>query len=241
MELSLNFFSQYLQKMEIVEIFFDENIYKDESNNSGNYDVVYLLHGYQGDASDWKHRTGILEYIIGKRIICVAISGDNSFYLENVLGFNYEAFLLKEVNDRVRLMFPNIIQHQHIAGLSMGGYGALRLALLHPDLFETVGAFSTVADIFQLEKQKNLSQINLQMLLESNVDVDLFKIILKSKLITTRISLFCGLSDPYLEMSNRLFSELKEKGANITYKEIPGAHDWNVWDKCLKDFLAELN
>lgn len=238
MKLTVSFFSQALQKSEDVALFFDEAIF---SVPDQELQVVYLLHGYQGEASNWEHKTKIEELVTNKPVIGVALSGDNSFYLGNVMGFNYETFILEEIDHYLNQLFPTFKLHKNIAGLSMGGYGALRLALKYPGRFESVGIFSTVADIEELAKTQRLPQINLAQLIQDNSDADLFKMIAATNQFPTKIMQYCGLNDPYLEMNKKLYQALSDQDAPVVFYQNPGTHDWQFWNNCLQDFLALLN
>lgn len=237
MKISIDFFSVALQKNSNLDIFFDENIV---NKSLKKIEVVYLCHGYGGDGKSWEKNTRLSQFVLGKHIIAVAISADNSFYLPNVMGFNYEEYILKDIRNIVEFVFPNMEKRENIVGLSMGGYGALRLALLYPKIFHNVGIFSTVADVEQLAESRRLPQINLNQLLSDNTRTNLFRIIENSVEFPYKIIQMCGLSDPYLEMNERLHEVLKSSDKNVSYTKNEGGHDWDFWNESLEKFLDYL-
>lgn len=119
------------------------------------YPVLYLLHGYCNDYSTWERYTSIERYAEERRIAVVTMSAENNMYMrlsdvkqENpvrkLVEPDYETFLIKEVPEFVTSMFPvsEKPSDTYIAGLSMGGYGALCNGFRYPEKFRAVGAFS---------------------------------------------------------------------------------------------------
>ena len=92
------------------------------------FKTLYLLHGIFGNYTDWVSGTRIQRWAEEKNLAVVMPSGDNAFYINtNMPTFDYEQFIAKELVDVTRRMFPLSDKREDtfIAGLSMGGYGAL--------------------------------------------------------------------------------------------------------------------
>lgn len=237
MILNIDFFSDALQKNTRIDIFLDENVINE---NTESMEVIYLCHGYGGDGQSWEKHTRLTQFILGKPILAVALSADNSFYLPNFMGFDYESYVLEDVPKLLKFLFPNITQKNNIVGLSMGGYGAMRMALLYPDKFNKVGIFSTVADIKELEQLHRLQKLNLKQLLDDNENIDLFELAENNQQFPKEVFQMCGLLDPYLKMNKRFYETMKSNGASISFTTIDGGHDWIFWNNALEVFINKF-
>lgn len=205
------------------------------------YPVVYLLHGYSGDHTNWPEKTGV-EILADKyETIIVCPDGDeDSWYFDSPLDSSsqYETFIIHEV-------IPFIDQYFHtnaspakraITGLSMGGHGALFLAFRHPQLFGAVGSMSGGLDIRPFADNWNIkdqignieefparwdsvSVVNLPDLVES---------------VTFSIIIDCGVDDFFLDVNRAFHRKLLEKGIAHEYIERPGGHSWEYWDNAIK-------
>jgi len=105
----------------------------------GPFPVYYLLHGLSDDHTAWVRRTSIERYVQNVPMIVIMPNGDRSFYCDAFdRGFNkYESFIVRDLVDFVDTTFRTIPSRKGraIGGLSMGGYGALKLALKYPDVY----------------------------------------------------------------------------------------------------------
>lgn len=124
------------------------------------YPVLYLLHGYWNDCSSWERYTSIERYAEERRIAVVTFSAENNMYMnlgdvkeetdiDKLMEPDYTKFLIKELPEFVTSMFP-VSQKAHdtyIAGLSMGGFGALCNGFANPSKFRAVGAFSPLPSL----------------------------------------------------------------------------------------------
>ncbi len=102
------------------------------------FKTLYLLHGLLGNYTDWVNQTRILKWAEEKNLAVVMPSGDNSFYFRSRTPWNdYETFIGEELVNMTRKMFPLSDKREDtfIAGLSMGGYGALRNGIVYSDTF----------------------------------------------------------------------------------------------------------
>jgi len=112
----------------------------------GPFPVLYLLHGLSDDNTAWTRRTSIERYVEGLPLIVVMPNGQRSWYVDAVgkRNENYETYIATELVGFVDRTFHTIpeARGRAIAGLSMGGYGSLLLAVKHPDIFSVAHSFS---------------------------------------------------------------------------------------------------
>jgi S-formylglutathione hydrolase FrmB len=117
--------------------------------SEGKYPVLYLLHGLSDDYTIWQRRTSIERYVADMEIAVVMPDADTSFYSDMVHGRKYWTFLSEELPEIVHDFFPNISEKREdtfVAGLSMGGYGAYKLAL-GTDRFAAAASLSGAVDL----------------------------------------------------------------------------------------------
>ena len=105
------------------------------------YKVLYLLHGLSDDHTMWMRRTSIERYTSDLDVVVVMPNADRSFYTDMKHGLKYWTFISEELPGIVKQLFPVSPRREDtfVAGFSMGGYGALKLALNRPDLFTAAG------------------------------------------------------------------------------------------------------
>ncbi|MGH9960456.1 MAG: alpha/beta hydrolase, partial [Pyrinomonadaceae bacterium] len=110
------------------------------------FPVLYLLHGVTGQSSDWLERTRIALYATKYDLFIVMVEGGNGWYTDSatVPADKYESYILKELMPQVEGRF-RVSQERAgraVAGLSMGGYGAVKFGLKYPETFALVGSMS---------------------------------------------------------------------------------------------------
>ncbi|MGP6139245.1 alpha/beta hydrolase [Jeotgalibaca sp. A127] len=203
----------------------------------GPYEVLYLLHGHSDDQHAWLYNTGLTRYL-GERNLAVFMPQVHlSFYTDMVSGGNYWTFISEEFPQKLHHMFrlSDKREENFVAGLSMGGYGAFKLGLRHPERFRGAASFSGAVDIVSLwEADTNRNQTftlsfgSLEALRGS--DDDLVALIEKLSPEDVLPSFYqsCGTEDFLIE-NNRLFKKLLEP-FDLVYKERPGTHNWDFWD-----------
>lgn len=185
------------------------------------YPVLYLFHGYGNNLKQWCGYTNIELYAEERQIAVVMISAENKFYLNHEQDLFYD-FIEEELPEFITNTFPisNEAKHTYIAGLSMGGYGALYHGLKNPQKYNAIGAFSAAIDIKDEAPSLN----------------DFIK---QEKLPLIYIT--CG-EDDFLYKNNIIFvSKLKDMKADYTWvSEAAYAHEWRFWDLCIERFLDWL-
>ena len=213
------------------------------------YPVLYLLHGLAGDHSSWERRTSIERYASAYDLVIVMPNGDRSFYTDAQEGFRYWTMLSEELPQVVSSLFhvSSDREKTFAAGLSMGGYGALKLALRCPDKFAAAVGLSSVADIksriFNPQPTTELEHIFLKDGVFADPDNDLMLLADKAIKSTTppRIMSVCGTEDGLYE-NNQTFRRHMEaiNYPNYKYMEAPGSHSWDFWDKWIQTALQFL-
>ena len=211
------------------------------------FPVLYLLHGLSDDHTIWLRRSNIERYAAQYNVAVIMPDGGRSFYTDMKHGDAFYTALAKELPEFVNRMFPVSTERKDtfIAGLSMGGYGALKIALRDPERFAAAGIMSAVTDIpekftskvFDMRLWQNIFGSAEEAVADGN---DLFT--LAQKLAGSKncpkVAHFCGDNDFLLADNRKLRDEMQRLQWNgYFYKETPGAHNWDYWDKHIQDIL----
>lgn len=212
--------------------------------------VLWLLHGLSDDGSSWLRHSRIEQYAEKYGLVVVMPSAGRSMYCDNVLGQNYFTHIADELPNYLSLVFglSRKREDNFIAGLSMGGLGAAKIALTYPERYSALGCFSGVLDIgpmplvlnddmrnefsFMLEAFDDVekSPLNPTALLDAKRDKDL------------KMYITCGLQDNLL-VTNYLFKERADAlGIKAHYVFEDGTHEWEYWNRHVRlfiDFIME--
>ncbi len=200
------------------------------------YKVLYLLHGLSDDHTIWMRRTSIERYASRYGICVVMPNGHRSFYTDMKYGGNYYTYITKELPARMREFFrvSDRREDNFIAGLSMGGYGALKAALREPDKYAAASALSAVTDIaaFCGERSSLFTSIFGEELKVPDED-DLKKLAEahKNDEIKPRIYIGIGRQDGLYDQNVKFKKILEDNGYAPTYRESDGVHCWEFWDE----------
>ncbi len=213
--------------------------------------TLYLLHGLSDDHTAWFRNTRILSYAQKYYLAIVMPAVNRSFYSDMVHGAKYWSFVREELPRVMESYFP--LSHERAgrfaAGLSMGGYGAMKLGLADPARYSAVAALSApmwlhvamdenimdaafvkeLCDIFG-DREGLINGIgNLEKLADA-----------LDPTTAPRIFAACGTED-FLYESNEVFMARFQEKLSIRYDREPGAsHTWDYWDKAIQDVLAWL-
>jgi putative tributyrin esterase len=218
-----------------------------DASRTTRYPVLYLLHGLMGHYSDWVSRTNLADYAAGHRMIVVTPEGNDSWYVDK-----YESYILQELIPDVQKRYRTIEARyaRSIAGLSMGGYGAIKFGLKSPATFVFAGSMSGAFAITRLSEEQirnagwgdSYNAFGAESS-ETRVGNDLFAII--EKLTPGRVNSLpyfyfdCGTEDsPLIFPSNRDLSALMfEKKIPHEFRQLPGDHAWAYWDRQVQEVL----
>ncbi len=218
------------------------------------YPTLYLLHGLSDDHTIWTRRTSIERYAAEKNIAVVMPAVARSFYQDMASGPKYWTFLSEELPALCQQFFPLSAAREDnfAAGLSMGGYGALRLGLVKPESFAAVASFSGALDIVRRLRDagKPASRVTREEWvgifgthLKAPTSANLWLAAAKVAASTgpkPKLYLACGTEDELLEDSRTFREHLKAIELPVTYAESPGAHEWRYWDAEIQRMLDWL-
>lgn len=223
------------------------------------FKTLYLLHGIVGNHIDWLYGTRIQRYAEERDLAVVMPSGENSFYLDQPWNLAmYGEFIGREVVEFTRRSFPLSRKREdtYIAGLSMGGFGALRNGLKYHDTFGAIislsGAFITDETLLiKEEKPMFPSQTeefkhscfgpDLDAALKSDANPKvLIETLAKQNIEFPAIYLACGRQDFLLEKNDDMAKTLEKNGVTYLYETGPGGHEWDFWDTYIKHALEWL-
>ena len=217
------------------------------------YPVLFLLHGLTGHCTDWTTRTNVADYAAAYRMIIVMPEGNNSWYIDSagVTADKYEQYILSELIPDVESRYRTIQSRygRAIAGLSMGGYGAIKFGLKTPNQFVFAASMSGALAATRATEQdrgagwdefvKTFGPVN-SPTRKAN---DLFE--MTAALTPARIAALpyfyfdCGTEDSATNLgANRELSELFiQKKVPHEFRELPGNHSWGYWDQQIQEVL----
>ena len=218
------------------------------------YPVLYLLHGGSGSFRDWLNQVtdkSLLHKLVDQysMIIVNPEGGTTSYYFDSPLdkGSQFETFISKEVVEKIDGMYRTLKDRKArmIAGLSMGGHGAMFIAARHPELYCAAGSMSGVMNIntktwnvpadFAKSRAANFARL-LGPAKDSLQPYPEYTIVgMTDRLKTNDVKLMfdVGVDDFLIEPNRELHRKLLANGTPHDYIERPGKHDWNYWTNAL--------
>ena len=217
--------------------------------------VVYLLHGRGQNFQDWSIHSDISRYAL-QGLILVMPEGNSSFYLNAALRpqDRYEDYITRDLVMDVEARFPAKTGrgNRAIVGISMGGFGAVKLALSHPELYAFAAGLSSAIDV--PERQFALGHARQWWLFRSifgpmgsaeRAARDPFSMVLHADpKAAPYLYLTVGEQEPLLEPNQRFAELLKKQGFAFEFHTMPGLHDWTQWAAqipgCFEGLLREL-
>ena len=208
------------------------------------YKVLYLLHGFHGDNTSWL-RNSLIELYATEYNICVVMpDAKNSFYTDMKYGCNYYMAIAKELPKLICNSF-NVSDKREdtfICGLSMGGYGALKIGLRECSRFAACAGLSSVADM--KTRVNRHAEFNIMDLIfgEERIVPDednLFYLAdkMNDNADKPRIYLACGTGDALYPMNIKFKEKLESLDYDFTYREGEGIHNWYFWNEYIKYVL----
>lgn len=218
---------------------------------AGPHKVLYLLHGMSDDHTIWQRRTAVERYVEPLPLVVIMPAADRSFYVDMARGPRYGTMLAEELPRVVANLFHVSAAREDtfVAGLSMGGYGAFKLALDHPERFAAAASFSGAVDMgFRLNGGdagwlREMEGIFGPAAEFSGGPHDLLA--LATRLAATdqlppRLYQWCGTDDFLIEHNRNFVAHARKLGLPVDYSEGAGGHTWDRWDDQLRRFLVWL-
>ncbi|MDT7615692.1 MAG: putative tributyrin esterase [Pseudonocardiales bacterium] len=212
--------------------------------------VLYLLHGLSDDDTTWLRRTSIERYAAPLGLAVVMPQVHRSFYADEVHGGRYWTFLSEELPALVDGFFRVSTRREDtfVAGLSMGGYGALKWALRQPERFAAAASLSGVLDVDALSRAARHRPED-PRLLERVFGADgpgggpddlLHLLDGADPALLPALHVCCGTEDELVAGNRRFLDRAAARGIAVASDLGPGVHDWAYWDARIQDVLARL-
>ena len=218
------------------------------------YRVLYLLHGFSADESDWQRFSRIESYAQLKNVAVVMPDGYNSFYENSPFGAAYSRYVAEELPKAMEAVFPisSKRENKFIAGLSMGGGGSYKLALRYPDRYAAAASLSggLVSKVSSspsgVSSRSNQWRDFAYGLNREYYDPEFsdLKVLLKKRMDEgvelPRFFQCCGTEDFTYEQNVDFRDFALEAGLDLTWEEGPGAHNFDFWDPWIRRILDWL-
>lgn len=253
--LQANIYSNVLEMEVMIDVILPQSTKKKigtQSQSTGtDLPVLYLLHGMNGNHSVWQRRTSIERYAAEYQLAVIMPSTDLGWYTDTTYEMNYWTFIAEELPQICHELFPQLTQKREktfAAGLSMGGYGAIKLGLRKPDQFAAVASLSgalalaeSMDSLLQLRSQAYWEGIfgPLEQFKGSENDlIHLIEIIDPST--APRFFISCGTEDQLYPASEYAVNKLQKRELAVTFESGTGDHDWNFWDQWIQRVLQWL-
>ncbi len=228
--------------------------YDEPAAKERRYPVLYLLHGLTGHYSNWLEKTRLADYARTYELIIIMPEGNDGWYTDSAVAptDKYESYILQELIPDVQRRYRTIETRagRAIAGLSMGGYGALKFGVKNPEMFAFVGSMSgaigaaswteadlhgfefiwrTLALVFGPENSPTRAANDLNRLFRD----------LPAERIAALpfVYLDCGTEDLLLQSSRDLADILVARKIPHEYRQLPGTHAWSYWDAQVQEIL----
>jgi putative tributyrin esterase len=234
----IQFFGRSIQKQTNMTV-----IVPDECEEGGPYPVYYLLHGLSDDDSIWTRRTSLERYVAGMPLIVVMPDGGRGFYTNAERGSEFESHIMSDVVGFVDRFFPTVRRREGraIGGLSMGGYGSMKLALKFPGMFASVAAHSSAFDVASRVADAERSD-EFRLIFGDRPEggpEDPYQLAAQvDRSLLPAIRFDCGTEDRLIAENRRFHEHLSGMGIEHEYEEFPGGHEWSYWDERVREALA---
>ena len=210
---------------------------------AGPLPVLYLLHGLSDDESIWTRRTSIERYVAERRVAVVMPTVYRGYYTDQRIGYDYWTYISDELPSIMRGFFPISDRREDTfaAGLSMGGYGAFKLALRTPERFAAAASLSGGLDTARSAKPGEWTATFGDPESARERGDDLFD--LADRLDPAKspaLYQWCGTEDFLYDDNVRFRAHAESRGLPLTYSEGPGGHEWSGWDSQIQKVLDWL-
>lgn len=236
----LKYFSNALGKMTAANVILPEN------GSTGPFPVLYLLHGLSDDNTGWARRTSIERYVANWPLIVVMPDSGRGFYCDAQEGMPYETAIAGDLVSYIDNVFQTRKERtgRALAGLSMGGYGAVKLALRFPERFVSAHSHSGALGFGHrsLEDEDSFA-MEFRRIVGANPQGGIHDLYALSKQLVASPSkpalrIDCGVDDFLIEDNRAYHKHLEQIGYAHEYAEYSGAHDWDYWDEHVREAIV---
>ncbi len=239
----INYFSRSLVKASSVSV-----VFPDDPALPRPWWAFYLLHGLSDDDTIWMRRTSIERYVEGLPLVVVMPDGGRGWYTNAQVGPAYENDLVKDVVGLIDRTFPVRAERsgRAIGGLSMGGYGAVKVGLKHHETFGSINSHSGALAMLREDWSQNPRTKDLATELgrvfgkdHKGGPEDTFALVEKmdhGRIPPIRID--CGKGDFLLEQNRAFHRHLDSMHIPHEYEEFVGEHNWSYWDEHVQEAIA---
>ncbi|HLJ53831.1 MAG TPA: alpha/beta hydrolase family protein [Chthonomonadaceae bacterium] len=209
------------------------------------YPLLVLLHGHSGGFRDWAACTRIRKYLAGRNLIVVCPDGGNGWYTNGVAGGERrEDDIMEDLLPAVERELPVLpAPARAVAGLSMGGFGAVKLALKHPGAFRIAASHSGAFAVTERPERSAIfgdPELHAAFRRREGIPWLAEQALCGPATLRPALVFDCGQSDPLLDDNRRLSDHLNFIGYGHTYREMPGYHTWPYWDRAFRTALPEI-
>ena len=214
--------------------------------------TLILLHGLTDNWMAWSHRSRILNFAEQYGVAVLMPEVQRSFYQDMTYGEAYFTYITEELPELASKMFHISVEpcDLMVAGLSMGGYGALKCGLTYPERYSAVGAFSSATDMAEFASNMPIRKetrryeyvlkgiFGTDLLVPDSARLELLA--LKSKGTKLPFMMTCGTEDELYDGNVKLYQQLSTLGYDVTFDAWPGVHEWGFWDTSIQMFLKRF-
>lgn len=211
-------------------------------NDTMHFPVLYLLHGWSGDYSNWVLKAPDLLHAVDENGFIVVCPDGNydSWYFNSPVDttMKYETNVALEIPAYIDAHYRTIVSRnaRAITGLSMGGHGALYLAIKHKDIFGAAGSMSGGVDLRPFAENWGIKKylgdyVSHKENWDKNVVVNLIDSLQNGDL---KIIFDCGVNDFFIQVNRNLHQKLLDKKIDHDYTEKPGEHNWVYWNNSVQ-------
>jgi putative tributyrin esterase len=227
----------------------------DYDQSQQRYPVLYLLHGWAGDYTNWVKLTKLVEYSRRYPMIVVTPDAQNSWYVNSatIPADRFEDYIINDLIHEVDTRWRTITapDRRAIAGLSMGGYGSVLFGLKHPGSFAVIGSVSGAFDgpagieqgmpSLRESTDRAFGAIGTAARTDNNIYSLLYSVLAKADHVRIPyLFLECGSQDSLLPSNRKFVEELSSKNVLYEYHEYPGGHSWEFWENSLPMMLEVI-
>ena len=246
--ITLDFYSRELKMSTMVTVLAPDSVRIGQTPLSRRK-CLYFLHGLSDDSTAAMRLSRIELFAREADIIVVMPSVGRSMYCDDVLGQNYFSHVADELPEYLELVMglSRKREDNYIAGISMGGMGAARIALTYPERYAAVALFSGLLDLkllMPLLTEDHRREFPFLMVAESEIDstpLNPINLLDAEKQAGLSVTVRCGEQDELYMMSVAFYEKAKKLGLDVTGVFGPGDHEWHLWDGYIEDFIKTIN